>query len=181
MPLDRKDFFHISAPLDDLLLIGIHPLGNLKDEASTRFHRLCELTRPSVIFCHIIWSILKNHPCILASCLQVSGINLTCWSWHLSSKILVNLEELKVHLGELWIKKLGTLHPTCWFSKISNVNFSFHDIAELFSVFPLSSSSTLGVEKEAWDYHSMIITQIITQGSLGLSLRPLPWPWQRWP
>ena len=34
------------------------------------------------------------------------------------------------------------------------MNFSFHDIAELFSVFPLSSSSTLGVEKEAWDYHS---------------------------
>ena len=51
------------------------------------------------------------------------------------------------------------------------MNFSFHDIAELFSVFPLSSSSTLGVEKEVWDYHSMIITQIITQGNLGLSLK----------
>jgi len=79
VPLDRKNFLHISPPLDDLLLISIHPLGNLKDEASTWVHRLCELTR-------------------LASCLQISGINLTSWSWHLSSKILVNLEELKVHL-----------------------------------------------------------------------------------
>ena len=55
VPLDRKNFLHISPPLDDLLLIGIHPLGNLKDEASTWVHRLCELTRPSVIFCHIVF------------------------------------------------------------------------------------------------------------------------------
>ena len=66
---------------------------------------------PDLPWYFVISSLFKNHSCILASCLQISGINLTGWSWHLSSQILVNLEELKVHLGELWITKIWELAP----------------------------------------------------------------------
>ena len=106
---------------------------------------------PDLPWYFVILSLFKNHSCILASCLQISGINLTCWSWHLSSKILVNLEELKVHLGEL-----------VQLQNLENMGACTAPVD--FQRFP------------AWTFHSMTLLSC----SLSFPWVPhLPWEWKR--